>query len=104
MDPTTKDRLTAKAIWVRLLYMALFVVAFQVVAGVAALIMVVQFVLTLITGNSNAELRELGDRLGRYLAEIVSFQTFASDQRPYPFKPWPGAAGTHSGSAAASGH
>ncbi len=95
MDPTTRDRLTARAIWVRFLYMALFIVAFQVGAGVAALIMVVQFALTLITGSSNAELRDLGSRLGRYLAEIVSFQTFASDARPYPFQPWPAGPGMH---------
>ena len=104
MDSDTRDKLTARATWTRFLYMVLFVAVFHVAAGVAGLVMVVQFALTLITGESNAELRQLGGRIGRYLAEIVSFLTFAGDERPYPFKPWPGAAGAPSGSASASGH
>jgi len=43
----------------------------------------------LATDSVNGELRDLGPRLGNYLRQIVEFETFHTDQRPYPFAPVP---------------
>ncbi|HJM92082.1 MAG: DUF4389 domain-containing protein [Alphaproteobacteria bacterium] len=50
---------------------------------------VVQFVTRLATGSVNEELHTLGPRLGEYLKQIVAFETFHTEQRPYPFAPFP---------------
>ena len=42
-----------------------------------------------ITGRVNERLRALGQTLASYIYEIVLYVTFHSDERPYPFGPWP---------------
>jgi hypothetical protein len=46
-------------------------------------------VLAAFAGGSNARLRQFGRSLGRYLAQIASFETFASEELPFPFAEWP---------------
>jgi hypothetical protein len=46
-------------------------------------------VATLFTGATNARLREFGQSLAVFIYQIVLFVTFNSDERPFPFGPWP---------------
>ncbi|MDH4247049.1 MAG: DUF4389 domain-containing protein [Deltaproteobacteria bacterium] len=78
-----KDRL-AKG-----LLLLLFIVLFDLVEIVVVMVAVVQYIMLLATGNTMPQLRELGLSLGRYLKEIVAYLTFESDEKPYPFAPWP---------------
>jgi hypothetical protein len=76
--------------WIRLLYMVLFVVIFNVVEAVSYIVLVVQFIFHLFTGKPNDRLKELGASLAAYVRELVAFFTYASEDLPYPFGSWPG--------------
>ncbi|HZD25723.1 MAG TPA: DUF4389 domain-containing protein [Alphaproteobacteria bacterium] len=89
MDETLKQNLTRRSIWIRVLYMILFAVVFELAKFVVLLIAVVQVLAKLLSGGVNEELRHFGGRLGRYLQQIVAFQTFHTEERPYPFSPFP---------------
>ncbi|MDP2254945.1 MAG: DUF4389 domain-containing protein [Polaromonas sp.] len=72
---------------VRLLLLA---AAFQLAASLLLLfVAVLQGVLMLATDSANARLKFFGRSLGRYLAQIADFESFASESLPFPFSEWP---------------
>lgn len=89
MDETMKGRLTSGAIWMRGLYMLLFVLAYSIAELVITALVVLQFLIVLFTGRGNENLLRLGNNLSAYVYQIVRFETFNSETRPYPFAPWP---------------
>jgi hypothetical protein len=98
MENTLKDNLQDRGVWVRGLYMVLFGVIMAITQWIVFLIAIVQFLCRLLSGTVNEELRTLGERIGEYLHQIVAFETFHTEERPYPFKPFPGAkTGAHGG-------
>lgn len=89
MQPELKQRLTAKATWMRGLYIVMFAVILAITRVVLWAVVVLQFLLTLFTGEPNARLRTFGLSLAAFFYQIVAFITFNSDERPFPFSPWP---------------
>ncbi len=89
MEQKTKDNLTNRSTWMRVVYMILFAVIFYIVALVTALVAVVQFLSRLFTGKVKQQLQALGQGIGVYLNEITVFLTYHTDDKPYPFAPWP---------------
>ncbi len=89
MEQQTKDNLTNRSTWMRLVYMILFAVIFYIVALVIAVVAVVQFLSRLLTGKVNQQLQALGQGVGIYVNEITQFLTYHTDDKPYPFAPWP---------------
>ena len=73
----------------RLVYMILFVVIFNIAALVIAVVVVVQFLTKLFTAKVNTQLKALGQSLAAYVYEIIAYLTFHTDAAPYPFSPWP---------------
>lgn len=94
MDEKLKANLSEQSIWQRLFFMLLFAVIFNIVEFIVFAVAVVQFLIRLTTGAVNTELQALGPRLGQYLQQIVAFETFNTEQRPYPFAPFPESEGT----------
>ena len=90
MSDELKQNLSRRSTWIRVAYMVLFALIFGIAEFVVLVIAVVQIIGRLTTGKVNVELRTLGDRIGRYLHEIVAYQTFNTEERPYPFAPFPG--------------
>ncbi len=84
-----KENLTRGEIWIRGLYMVLFGVIYSVAEIVLLLVVVYQFVSRLITRKENDRLLKLGQQLSTYLYQLIMFFTFNSEERPYPFAPWP---------------
>ena len=78
-------------IWIRGFYMLLMAFVFQVSGTVMFVITVIQFVLALLSDTPNDRLITFGRSLGRYLQQIASFLTFASEEIPFPFSDWPSA-------------
>lgn len=95
MDEKLKNQLKDKGLWTRALFMVLFGVIMVIAQWVVFVIAFVQFLCRLFAGEVNGELRNLGDRIGAYLHQIVAFQTFHREERPYPFAPFPAAAAHH---------
>ena len=75
--------------WVRLLFMILFGVVLQVTSIVVGVVVVLQFIFALITGSDNTNLRQLGASLTTYIAQTLSFLTYNSEEKPFPFSDWP---------------
>ena len=78
-----------KNTWVRFAYMLLF--AFLVGAGRLVLFFVIlgQAILVLFTGRDNDKLRDLGQGLGKWIYQCISFMTFNTESKPFPFADWP---------------
>ncbi len=89
MDETRKKNLTDTKTWMRLVYMILFVVAFNVAEIVLGAVVLAQFLFQLFTGRPNERLRTLGQGLGAYIYEIIVFLSYHSDDKPFPFGHWP---------------
>ena len=89
MDPVLKARLTSRDLWMRLIYMILFAIAYSVAKLLMTVAVVFQFLFILITGGANEPLLRFGQNLTRYIADIIRFQTFNTEEKPFPFAEWP---------------
>ena len=73
----------------RLLYAFGFaIIAWFVFWGVL-LLAAVQFIVVLINGEQNAELRNFSLSLVQYLWELLAYITFVRDDQPFPLGPFP---------------
>lgn len=77
------------SIWIRGIYMLLFLIITRLTELVVAVVMLIQFVLKAATGNINKNLMTFGSQLSKYLFAIVQFQTFNTEEKPFPFDQWP---------------
>ena len=75
--------------WTRLLYMLLFGLIGYVGLFVILLVIFAQFVLKLFSGRINQRLKTFATELGVFYQQTISFLCWASDDKPYPFSPWP---------------
>ncbi len=88
-DTEIAGNLTNPEVWVRLLFMILFAGGFYIAAWVGAAVALIQVGFKLITGKPVPRLAMFGTSLARFLGQIAVFETFGSDQWPWPFAPWP---------------
>jgi hypothetical protein len=89
MDPELKNNLSKKQTWIRGLYMVLFAVIFSITEVVIGAVVVLQFLFTLITGQTNPRLLQFGQSLSLYVYQVMRFQTFNQEELPFPFSEWP---------------
>ena len=89
MNEQTKTNLTDRGIWARGLYMIIFAIAYAVAETVATIVVIFQFLATLITGHVNAPMQRFGQNLARYIYQLLQFQTFNSEELAFPFSDWP---------------
>jgi hypothetical protein len=87
-----KQNLMSRGTWTRLIFMILFAAIFYVAVVVLVAGVLIQFLLKLFTGDPNARLTKLGESLARYVYQIVRFLTFNTEDMPFPWSDWPGAA------------
>jgi hypothetical protein len=85
------DTLRSQAAWTRGLFMLLFLIAFHIAQWLLTLVTVVQFVWLLAAGEPNRFLQGFGGSLSAWLAEAARFMTCATDEKPFPWRPWPAA-------------
>jgi hypothetical protein len=76
-------------ILLRILWMLLFVLVWQVAEVVLGVAVLVQLVYRLFNGAPSLSVMSFGDSLSQYLAQIGRFGTFHTDQKPWPFADWP---------------
>lgn len=89
MDAEMKERLTSRDLWMRALYMLFFVIAYSVAEIVLGLVVIFQFLTILFTRRANEPALRFGYNLGIYVRQILQFETFNSEDRPFPFADWP---------------
>ncbi len=94
-DETSREfrgAITARSTWLRGFFMLLFAVAYGVAEILLLVTVVFQFLCLLVTGKTVERLLIFGDNLSRYFYQIIRYLTFNTEERPFPFSDWPGAA------------
>ncbi len=91
MDPQLKKNLSSAEYWFRAVYSVLFLVCAKIAGILILIISVAQIIFTLVTGQPNARLVQLGGNLAEYIFTIFNFVTCKSEDKPYPFADWPAA-------------
>jgi hypothetical protein len=84
-----KGTLSNSNTWVRLAYMLLFTLLLMAARLVITLVVIVQFLLVLVTGSDNENLRNLGQGLGKWVYQTIMFLTFNTESKSFPFDEWP---------------
>jgi len=70
-------------------YMILFAILLRLADIILIAVVVFQFILKLLTGDTNERLLKLGQHISTYIYQIALFLSFNSNQHPYPFGAWP---------------
>lgn len=76
--------------WLRMLLMVGYLFVVWVLGMVLLVIMITQTLVVLITGELNANLQRFGAIATAYLYQIVIFLVYGTDDKPFPFAPFPG--------------
>jgi hypothetical protein len=84
-----KSNLTSSKHWLRLLFMLVFAAVLQVASVVMWILVIAQFIFSLVTGEDNRQLRKFGHALSIYIFDTLKFLTYASEEKPFPFADWP---------------
>ncbi|MFR0675813.1 DUF4389 domain-containing protein [Enterobacterales bacterium AW_CKDN230030176-1A_HGKHYDSX7] len=88
MNPSSRPD-QHESILLRVLWMLLFLVVWQLAELLLAALVLAQLIYRLVYGAPNAGLMNLGDSLSQYLAQIGRFGMFQTDSKPWPFADWP---------------
>lgn len=89
MDAQLKDNMKSGSTWMRGLYMLLFAAIYWLAEIVVAFIAIFQFILVLFTGKTNERLIKFSQTLSTFIYQTMQFFMFNSEEKPYPFAPWP---------------
>jgi hypothetical protein len=84
-----KSNLTSSKHWMRLLFMLLFAAILYVASVVMWILVAIQFLFSLITGEDNNSLRRFGHSLSTYIYDVLKFLCYSSEEKPFPFSDWP---------------
>lgn len=84
-----KQGLERESIVLRMLWMVIFVVVWQLAELLLAAVVLLQLGYRLFYSAPNAGLLSFGDSLSQYLAQIGRFGTFNTEEKPWPFADWP---------------
>jgi hypothetical protein len=71
--------------------MLVFLVLTTLARYITILIALIQFGWMLATGGPNPHVRSFGAALADWMADATRFLSAASDEKPFPWKNWPGA-------------
>jgi len=88
-ERTLTENLSNLNTWFRLLLSVLFFFVNSVLRLAVGLVFVGQFLFVLTTGDRNHRLHNLATILTDYIYQIVSYVTYKTDERPFPFNDLP---------------
>lgn len=75
--------------WQRLLFMALFAILLQLASAVMWVLCSIQFLFSLLTGQDNENLRQLGSSIASFVHQALQYLSYNTDDKPFPFGAWP---------------
>lgn len=88
-DPKKLEGSGEEPLWQRLLYMLGFWFLGNIAFSLAIFLGAVQFVVILLRGSKNEDLRGFSRNLIQYVWEALAFVVFARDEKPFPFGKFP---------------
>ena len=77
--------------WLRALYMLLIGLCLYIAVWVAVIIAFIQFVITLVSGEENENLRGAASVTARYLKQSADYLCYNTETKPFPFSDLPAA-------------
>ncbi|MCL4471355.1 MAG: DUF4389 domain-containing protein [Sulfuricella sp.] len=80
---------TENNIWLRGVFMILFGIFYSLAGTVLFVVAVLQFFFVLLGSAPNDRLLAFGRSLGSYVQQLVNFQSFNTEEKPFPFSDWP---------------
>lgn len=86
---TPEKTIRRESILLRVLWMLLFLLVWQVAVPLLALLVVAQLLYRLFYGAPSGLFMSFGDSLSQYLAQIGRFAVFNTDEKPWPIADWP---------------
>ena len=84
-----KSNLLSSKHWLRLVFMLFFAAVLQVASIVMWVLVAIQFLFSLITGEDNVHLRKFGHSLSTFIYSVLQFLCYSSEEKPFPFTDWP---------------
>jgi hypothetical protein len=84
-----KKNVKDKDTWLRFLYLVVFGVAFYLSILLTFAASVFQFLAKLFNGAAFVGVAEFGENLANYQQQVTRYLTFSSDDKPFPFAPFP---------------
>ena len=86
---TVKENVKNPDVWLRGLFILIFGVILYFAVILVWLVVVFQFVTRLLTGEVNRQVADFNGGLLLYVSLVLGYITFQSDDKPFPFSPWP---------------
>lgn len=84
-----EDHVQSRETWLRLFYMLVLGCCFGIAEAVGIAVVLFQFFCVLFSGERNANLLRFGANLSLYLYQVARYMTYSTEDRPFPFAPWP---------------
>ena len=85
-----KENLKRGSTWLRLFFMFVVLILYSVSRVVVSVVVLLQFFWVLLSGETNKSLENFGQSLATYTYQIISYLTFNTEERPFPFDlDWP---------------
>lgn len=75
--------------WLRLLYIVIVFISFEMAKTLLVAITVFQFLHTMVTNGQNEPLLKFSKSLTTFMSQCLRYLTYASDEKPFPFSDWP---------------
>ncbi len=75
--------------WTRGLFMLLFGMFYSLAGTVLLVVATAQFIFLIVSDKPNPRLTSFGNSLAEYIRQIAAFQTFNTEEKPFPFSDWP---------------
>jgi uncharacterized membrane protein len=83
------NNVEAETIPFRVMWSLVFLIIWSLAETIVFLIFAIQIISSVFSTGPNESLRDLGKQIGVYMAQIVSYLTFSSNEKPFPFSNWP---------------
>lgn len=82
-------RLSSKEVWLRALYIILYLFICYLAAFAVLFIILFQFISSIIIHDQNPYLLQFSQSLNQYYYDVLRFITYNTEEKPFPFKSWP---------------
>jgi len=89
MKDEVRQSMMSTSTWTRGLYMLLFAFIYSLAEFVVVFICIFQFIVRLVSGDINDRLLAMSRGVCEFILQILQYETFNTDYKPFPFNPWP---------------
>ena len=84
-----KDHAKNTDTWLRGFFILVFGIIFYFLYILIWLLVIFQFVTKVLTGELNDNLEQFSTKMTSYAMQILNYITYQSEERPFPFSPFP---------------